>query len=108
MSSYEEALQVWGARRITQSYNGVTVENIALSTVKVEMVFDPGVTCCGGSDPDCYCSMEFAPSADVVITARGNSEDIYNRPFYTAKIDVESFSFAEVLREIVEASEELD
>ena len=97
---YEDALQEWGARKI-ETANWALTEKIDRSTVKVEMEFDEGYACCGGRDPDCYCSFAESPSANVSITGRTSAS---SRKVYSAEIDHYSFDFATVLREIVEAS----
>lgn len=96
---YEDALREWGARKI-EGYNGDRVK-IDRSTVVVDMEFDEGYACCGGRDPDCYCSFAESPSANVSITGR---ESVQSRKAYSASIDHYSFDFATILGEIVEAS----
>lgn len=96
---YEEALKLWGARRLTKA-TGYTVEP---HTVHVRMVFTEGFPCCGGSNPDCYCSFATSPSANVAISGT----DTKGRPQCTT-IDADSFDFAEVLGEIVEAAGTID
>ncbi|QQV92518.1 hypothetical protein SEA_MEGANTHEEKILLA_174 [Streptomyces phage MeganTheeKilla] len=86
---FEKALKVWGAQRLSNSHRTVNPD-----IVKVEMEFNEGYACCGGTDPDCYCSYAESPSAKVVISA-GKVRDT---------IDVEDFDFAEILGEIVKAA----
>ena len=97
MMSYEDALKAWGARKLygTPRKNPVTID---LNTVSVSMNFDEGYACCGGRDPDCYCSFAESPSADVTVSGRGD-----DGREYTYKIEHYSFDFAEILGEIVEA-----
>lgn len=97
---YEDALREWGARKI-EAANWALTEKIERSTVKVEMEFNEGYACCGGSDPNCYCSFAESPSATVSITGRTATT---SRKVLTASIDCDSFDFATVLREIVDAS----
>ena len=67
MIPYNEALQLWGLARLKKRYpNAKFVE----STVTVEMNFNEGYACCGGSDPDCYCSYAESPSSDVTVSAQ--------------------------------------
>lgn len=87
---YEMALKVWGAQRLSTEKNDVNPD-----TVSVGMEFNQGYACCGGSDPNCYCSYAQSPSAYVVITS-GKLK---------VEIDVEDFDFAEILGEIVKAAD---
>lgn len=87
---YEKALKVWGAQRLSNSRKTVSPDD-----VRVEMEFDEGYACCGGTNEGCYCSYAYPPSANVVITA-GNLK---------STIDVDDFDFAEILGEIVKAAD---
>lgn len=87
---YEMALKVWGAQRLSNSHRTVNPD-----IVKVEMDFNEGYACCGGTDPNCYCSYAESPSANVVITAGKLRETI----------NVEDFDFAVILGEIVRAAD---
>ena len=96
---YEDAVAVWGAGKLycpTCRKSG-TAE---LSSVTVYFEMDKGYACCGGSDPNCYCSFAEAPSFDVLIVAKcgvcNNSKIAYTQ-------DAEYFNFTEVLGEIVDA-----
>lgn len=88
---YEMALKVWGAQRLSSIYKG----NVNPDTVSVGMEFNEGYACCGGSDPNCYCSYATSPSAYVVISS-GKLK---------VEIDAEDFDFAEILGEIVKAAD---
>lgn len=94
--NYEEALQRWGASKLTKSYS-IVLDDVALGTVRVEMNFNEGYVCCGGTDPDCYCSFAESPTAEVVITGK-NKNDGYLR--YV--IDYANFDFKTVLKELLE------
>lgn len=99
---YERALKIWGAKKLAESNKGVT--EILLNSVKVEMDFDEGFSCCGGRDPGCYCSYAQSPSANVVVTGKGTTtggKSIEVR--YT--IDADSFNFVEILKELVDIGE---
>jgi hypothetical protein len=85
---FEQALKVWGAERLSTKTHKVDPD-----TVTVETEFDQGFACCGGSNPGCYCSYAYGPSANVVITAGKLKETI----------DIEDFDFAKILGEIVKA-----
>jgi len=85
---FEQALRVWGAERLSTKKHTVDP-----NSVKVEMEFNEGYACCGGTDPNCYCSYAESPSAHVVITS-GKLK---------SSINVEDFDFAEILGEIVKA-----
>ncbi|AXF51615.1 hypothetical protein CONSTELLA_125 [Mycobacterium phage Constella] len=55
---YEEAAKIWAARNF-----GIDARTI--KSVKFDL--DPGYACCGGTNPDCYCSYAEAPSIEVTI-----------------------------------------
>jgi hypothetical protein len=88
--NYEQALKVWGAKRLSTSNRTVNPD-----AVSVFMDFDEGYACCGGTQEGCYCSYAYGPSANVVISA-GNLRQT---------IDVEDFNFIEILGEIVKAAD---
>ena len=96
---YREALNRWGANKIATSYR-IKTEEIALDSVAVEFMFEAGYACCGGADPNCYCSFAESPSADVVVTANDK-----NGRYYRWTMDVESFDFAHVLGELCQAAD---
>lgn len=93
---YDEALRLWGAMKIAQA-NRLNVEDLGVASVRVNFDFDEGNNCCGGADPDCYCSFAESPSANVVASAHG-----WNGRIYHWSMDVESFDFASVLKELCE------
>ncbi len=102
MVPYNIALQMWGAKRLTDSYanSNVEVNEVDLDSVKVSFEFDEGFACCAGSDPECYCSLVESPSADVVIGGRTTGGDY----LHSVCIDADSFNFVEILNEIVTVS----
>lgn len=91
---YEDALREWGARRLEENGYG----DVDRNSVVVNMEFNEGYACCGGRDPDCYCSFAESPSAEVVIT--GNA---FHMKSARCTISSWSFDFATILKEIVEA-----
>lgn len=95
--NYEDALREWGARKLQEVYYGEKI-SIVRKSVKVDLEFKEGYACCGGRDPDCYCSFAESPSADIEI----NGVDVRGRRYRT-EIDHWSFDFASVLQQIVEA-----
>jgi len=95
---YEDALKEWGARKLQTTYYAMTTE-VDRDTVKVEMDFDAGDPCCGGYNPDCYCSMATSPSAHVTITGRSGRKRL------TTTVEASSFDFVTVLKELVEVAE---
>lgn len=106
---YQEALNRWGARKVARR-RGLTLEAIDLSTVQVQMDFDEGYACCGGKDPNCYCSFAKPPSADVVITANLRTDTPHLLPLLGRykggetvqhTISADDFDFSTVLREIL-------
>lgn len=104
MANYNDALEAWGAKRLASTYV-IDTAQIKPGTVKVEMVFEEGYTCCGGGNPDCYCSLAESPSANVLITAHMfDGTDGLVRHIRT-EIPATEFDFASVLKEIVEAGD---
>jgi len=89
--NYESALKLWGKIKL-ESYG---YKNIDANGVNVRMDFNEGYACCGGSDPNCYCSFAESPSAYVVIDSWSGSMNI----------DYDEFDFATVLKEIIEAAD---
>lgn len=90
---YEDALKVWGASKLRESYRSVS--DLRVEDVTVEMDFNQGYACCGGSDPDCYCSFAESPSANVAIRSGK----------YVTTISADEFDFASILGEIVAAGD---
>lgn len=93
---YEDALKAWGLIRLTDA----GYKNVDPKTVNVSMDFSEGYACCGGTDPNCYCSFAESPRADVLITAdRGE--------YYVARVTIrlDEFDFARILGEIVDAAD---
>ncbi len=96
---YEDALKAWGYAILVEKrkdelrlygHDGTPVD---MDRVRVEMDFDEGFSCCGGTDPNCYCSYAQSPSANVAITDGR----------YRKEIPADEFDFAKVLGEIVAA-----
>lgn len=92
MSDYQTALRLWGAERLKERY-GDRIDG-KIEDITVEFEFREGFECCGGRDPDCYCSLAESPSANVII----RSGYTYNR-----YIDMEDFDFVTTLQEIIAA-----
>ena len=97
---YEDALRVWGFRQLeevrrVESYwgRGTVIPLVEADLIRVEMNFDEGFACCGGTDEGCYCSYAQSPSAEVVI-----SDGYYRR-----EIPIQDFDFVKILGEIVAA-----
>ncbi|MFE6967166.1 hypothetical protein ACFVAJ_18780 [Agromyces sp. NPDC057679] len=94
---YEDALRAWGAKRIQKYWArddfDESIVTVDVSTVTVEFEYDEGYACCGGRDPECYCSQAVPPTARVYIGSSTRS----------ISIAAEDFDFTEVLREIIEA-----
>jgi uncharacterized protein (DUF779 family) len=63
------------------------------------MEFNKGFACCGGSDPNCYCSLAESPSAEVRIHGIRGGYPV------TASISADDFDFAKVLGEIIDAAD---
>lgn len=103
--NYEQAIKIWGKNRIEKyendpermKYSRRKPVEIDVNTVNVDFDFNEGYACCGGSDPDCYCSYAESPSANVSIV--GIDTKGTNR-YHTISFD--EFDFATVLEEILE------
>ena len=94
---YEDALKVWGYEKLKPQLS--PPETIAMKDIEVRMVFVKGYNCCGGRDPDCYCSMAESPRADVEIYGTTTT----GRYIYK-DIDLGDFDFISTLKEILEAA----
>lgn len=94
--NYNEALKRWGLLRLERA----GYQTIVPESVSVEMDFSEGYACCGGSNPNCYCSFAESPRAEVVITG-------VTKVDYPARVTIplDQFDFATVLAEIVEAAD---
>jgi hypothetical protein len=84
---YEEALKRWGAAKL---------EIDDWQNVNVDFDIDEGFSCCGGNDPDCYCSYATSPSFEVVVTALGGR-------MWSESLQYEMHTF---LQELFEVSEQ--
>lgn len=56
---YDEQIKVWASSRYDLDL--ATIESVSIDTR-----FNEGYACCGGADPNCYCS--FAESASMYLT----------------------------------------
>ncbi|MBC9704054.1 MAG: hypothetical protein H9W81_03330 [Enterococcus sp.] len=106
MSSYDVALQAWGANRLSAEY-GIPVSRIDRSSITVDMDFNEGMVCCEVPNNDCYCTQAISPSANVVINGRvlGGPGTGFVPRLLETRIDSLWFDFSEILREIVEAGD---
>lgn len=98
--NYREAVNLWGKRRIeawVRYHKPKKTVLINPSTVSVDFNFNEGYVCCGGTNPDCYCSYEESPSAEVMIMGRD-----YNGHQFYRSISFDEFDFVTVLEEILE------
>ena len=106
---YEDALKLWGLKRLADKFATWNPEAVIdPESVKVSMYFNEGYPCCGGRDPNCYCSMAESPKAEVHITGweagkprRGRDAGLC----YTVRIDYDDFDFVKVLGEILEVAD---
>lgn len=85
---YEDALKRWGKRRLDE-YNKT---NVDVEDVVVTFDYDEGYACCGGRDPECYCSFAESPSFNVNV--RGGGGHAYG--------DDLRYSMDEFLRQLLE------
>lgn len=81
---YEEAIKLWAAKKL--GIDPASVESVWFD-------IDQGYQCCGGSDPDCYCSFAESPSLEAnIATSKGTQVLGY-------------LDMGQVLREVFEVSE---
>ena len=84
---YSEALGRWGAK-----IAGLDPE--IHEQITVDLVMNQGYACCGGRDPDCYCS--FAESASMELTVSRGRKIVYTNTY---------FDFSTAVREILEVAD---
>lgn len=96
--NYKEAVELWGKAKLETAYPNMSIDP---ATVYVDFDFQQGFACCGGRDPDCYCSLAESPSANVKIA--GVDAETYTSRSLT--IPVEDFDFVKILGEIVSAGD---
>ncbi len=92
MLTYEEAVDRWGRKQL-KHYSGVQKEIAVEKLITVDFILDEGYSCCGGSDPNCYCSFAESPSCKAKIkypTVKGGVKEI----------TISWLDFAETLRDI--------
>ncbi len=103
---YEEAVKIWGAGLLccyTCNRNDRARQDrgkAKTETVTVTFDFNQGYACCGGTNPDCYCSFAESPSANLVITGKCECGMLMNY-----SLNAEDFDFVRTLGEIVDAGE---
>ena len=79
--NYQEALKRWGAYKVgTEDWE----------SIEVEFDFDSGWACCGGSDPDCYCSFAESASMQIVVYQNEKVNKYYNRRVVYSEISKSS------------------
>lgn len=101
---YDDALRAWGKIKLDVAHEGNwrgTKMSAIPESVKVEFEFDEGNPCCGGSDPECYCSLAESPSANVRVSGIDEASGMV---MYTS-ISHWDFDFARILEEIVNAAD---
>lgn len=98
---YQEAIKVWGAQKLESA----GYENVDTESVQVRFDVSEGYACCGGRDPDCYCSYAESPRFDVVI--EGVTDYLYIGTTVRAtadyRLDLKDLDFGDLIREVVEA-----
>lgn len=95
----EEAVALWGMRKLNDQAErwGKTGRVTDPSSVSVSFDFSEGYACCGGADPNCYCSMAESPRADVYISSHeSGAEDV--------QIPVSDFDLGSIVREVIAAA----
>ena len=100
MISYEEASRRWGIEKLN-TYPAL-LKKVDKDSVTVDFEMDPGYNCCGGSDPDCYCSFAESPQMTAKISYRGLGKTRGPKP----SITITYIDFAETLREMFELGSE--
>lgn len=87
---YEDAVKKWGEKQLGYAH----VEYDEVLDVSFDM--DPGYQCCGGRDPDCYCSFAESASLQADIRFRRKGE-VVSRTYTVRHIDM-----GETIKEVVE------
>lgn len=100
MISYEEAARRWGIEKL-KAYEGIR-PILDETSVTVDFEMDPGYNCCGGSDPDCYCSFAESPQLTAVVSYRALGKTRGPKP----SITITYIDFAATLREMFELGAE--
>ena len=94
--NYEEALREWGKRKLA-SYR-VDLSQVDPASISVDFDLDPGYSCCGGSNPDCYCSFAEGASLEATVSYRETKARSRTKSLRCGYLD-----FGETLRELFEA-----
>jgi len=93
MNEYEEISRRWALSKLSPLLR----EKVSEESVTVDFVLDEGYNCCGGTDPNCYCSLATSPQMTAVISylPRGRSSGA------KLSITLNCIDFTETLREIL-------
>lgn len=83
--NYDEALEEWGRRKILEVYPKHNKNKV----VSVSFELDEGYACCGGQNPECYCSFAESPYAFVLISSGGHEVRIGSYAFDIASMVME-------------------
>lgn len=100
--TYEEAVIIWAEQQLeARRAWGTNDRYSSLDTVsRVDFELDEGYRCCGGRDPDCYCSLAESPSFQAHL--HGEYKGKKN------SITLNYIDFSDVLRELFEISQPED
>lgn len=91
--TYDEAVQVWAKNYAAQDKS---FKHKDAYKYRVDVEVNEGYACCGGRDPQCYCSYAESPSAYIGITITDGS-------ILVKQIELRYKDMAEVVREIIVA-----
>lgn len=91
MATYEEQLIKWATERFERLPGDI-------QRVTLENQYYEGYDCCGGSDPNCYCSFAESATLNLVVTAYGKRNKLHEE-----YIDMMYGDMGKLLKEIIEA-----
>lgn len=97
MLPYDDAVSKWGIT-ILQAYPNIR-KDLDESSVTVEFILNEGFSCCGGSNPECYCSYAETPSLKAVISYTLLKSSRSDRKL---SIEYSHLDFSDTLRELFE------
>ncbi len=95
MLTYEDAIKRWGIAKLND-YRPDIKGKFDEASVSVSFEIDRGYSCCGGSDPNCYCSFAESPSMEAYVLYK----DLKGK---SGTLEVAHIDFAETLREMLES-----
>lgn len=91
MSSYDEQIVKWATKRYC-------IEQGRVTSVKMTNEYNEGYACCGGTDPNCYCSFAESATMNLKVEVFQNSTRLE-----VDRIDMMYGDINKIIQEIFEA-----